>query len=147
MPDLSPSEATPRTLVLLLREFLITVALSFLCLFGILHTFQSQIHLFLREMPPCTETSSSTCTPCDRVSLHFAALSPLDILKVTTICAALVLITMEAVARISLHMGWSVARSTRDGDTETGVMEAEAGEMWTDRKAEFARPRMDVISL
>jgi hypothetical protein len=145
MPD-SPSEATRRSLALLLREFLITVGLSFLCLLGILHTLQSQIQLFLRETSPCTDTSSSSCTSCARVSLHLAAVSPLDVLKVTTICAAVVFITMEAVAWILLRMGWS-ARSTRDGDAEAGVGVEEAAETWMDRKGELPKPRPDVFSL
>jgi hypothetical protein len=150
MPD-SPSEATHRSLALLLHEFLTTVALSFLCLLGILHTLQYQAQLFLSETPPCTETSSlsSACTPCARVSLHLAALSPLDVLKVTTICAALVFITMEAAAGILLRMGWSCPRSgsMRHGDAEAGIGVEEAGEMWTDREAELSKPRPDAVSL
>jgi hypothetical protein len=144
MPHSSPSADAHSNLAWLAREFLITVALSFLCLLAIIQTVQYNARLSVVETLPCTEQSSS-CTPCARISLHLAALSPLDILKVTTICAALVFVGMEAAARVLLRMGWLPASSPRAGDAEACVIEA-PGKVWTDRKVDPI-PRLGVISL
>lgn len=91
MPDSSsPSETPQRSLAWLVCDF-ITVVLSLFLLLAILHTVQYHFRLFLVEAapPPCTKGSS-----CARVSLHLAQVSPLDVRKTTTICAALVFIGM-----------------------------------------------------
>ncbi|KAJ6461858.1 hypothetical protein C8R47DRAFT_1327371 [Mycena vitilis] len=126
----------------LLREFIITVALSSVVLLTILYTVQYHVWLFLREAPPCAERTS--CTPCTRVSLHLAALSPLDVVEITTVCAALVFIGMEVVARILLLLGWT-PRCTRTPDAEADGSGIERGEMRRDEKAGLI-PRPDVMA-
>ncbi|KAJ7635471.1 hypothetical protein DFH06DRAFT_1220644 [Mycena polygramma] len=129
MPVDSPAPLS-RRVADLLREFIITVALSSMVLLVILYTVQYHVWLFVREAQPCT-----SCTPCTRVSLHLAALSPLDVVKITTVCAALVFIGMEVAARILLCMGW-IPRSTRMADAEAEVGAIERGEIRSDEKAE-----------
>ncbi|KAF7340573.1 hypothetical protein MSAN_02128800 [Mycena sanguinolenta] len=111
------------------REFLIIVALSFVCLLAIIQAIQYQFRVF--ETPSCTE--QAPCTPCARVSLHLAALSPLEVLKITTICAASVLISIEIAVRVLLFMEWLPPDCTRIDDAEAST--AEAGGLWRDEKA------------
>ncbi|KAJ7926754.1 hypothetical protein B0H13DRAFT_1972322, partial [Mycena leptocephala] len=148
MAQASPMD-TPSTthghgsLTWLVREFVIIVAFSFLCLLAILQAVQYHVRLFLTETvtPPCTEHALCSSSPCAQIALHLAALSPLDVLEITTTCAALVFIGMEVSARILLCMGWVPVPSRAD-DAEAGVVDGEACEIWTERK-----PRPDVLEL
>jgi hypothetical protein len=126
MTEAMPPETPPRRLVHLAREFLITVALAFLCLLALLHTIQYHIRLLLGESAPC-----ETCAPCVRLSLEIAALAPLAVLKITTICALMVFMCIEVTERIAARFG--LARSR--------VQDVEArGELWTDVKMAVLRP-------
>ncbi|KAJ6540733.1 hypothetical protein B0H19DRAFT_1381691 [Mycena capillaripes] len=139
--DSSPPAPLRLRLATILREFIITVVLAFLCLLAILHTVQYHVRIFLSDAPPSTDLASS---PCARVSLHLAALSPLDVLKITVICAALVFLGMEAAARILSLMGWTPARRTHDVEARFATIE---GDGWRDEKAESElRPDLTIAS-
>ncbi|KAJ6452433.1 hypothetical protein C8R45DRAFT_1040635 [Mycena sanguinolenta] len=141
MPSSSAPDASQRHLAWVVREFLIIVALSFVCLLAIIQAVQYHFRVF--ETPSCTE--QAPCTPCARISLHLAALSPLEVLKITTICAASVLISIEIAVRILLFMGWLPPDCARIDDAEVGV--AEAGEIWRDEKVAELQPRREILAL
>ncbi|KAJ7451351.1 hypothetical protein FB451DRAFT_707206 [Mycena latifolia] len=98
-----PDAPLPNRFVHLACEFFVTVALASICLLAILHTVQYHVRLFL-----------GAGSPCERVALELAAVSPLAILKITAVCAALVLLALEACA----HTGRFTARSRRMPDPE-----------------------------
>ncbi|KAF8169630.1 hypothetical protein K438DRAFT_200773 [Mycena galopus ATCC 62051] len=117
-----PVEPTRSSVAWLLREFLIIVALSSVCLLAIIQTVQYHVRVFLADAPPCASTErSSPCTPSDRIALHLADLSPLDVLTATTICGAVILLTIEVAVRVLLWTGWVPARCTREDDVEACV--------------------------
>ncbi|KAJ7050675.1 hypothetical protein C8F01DRAFT_1177767 [Mycena amicta] len=87
----------------LVFEFGVTVVLSFLILLAILYTLEYHIRLFL--------STQSTPSPCAESLLStLSALSPLDVLKVTSGCAALVFAAIECIARISSRGKRATAR-------------------------------------
>ncbi|KAJ7177185.1 hypothetical protein C8R46DRAFT_1188771 [Mycena filopes] len=98
-----------------LREFAITVLLAFLCLLALLHTIQYHVRLFVASerslaSTSCPPQSSQSADPEDgssAVSLHLASLSPLAVLKITTVCALLVFLAMELAARALRRPAWS----------------------------------------
>ncbi|KAJ7476712.1 hypothetical protein FB451DRAFT_1173572 [Mycena latifolia] len=100
-----PDPPLPTRIAHLAREFLITVALAYICLLTILRGVQYHVHLFL-----------GAGSSCERVALELAAVSPLTVLKITTACSALVFLTLEVCA----HTGGSTARSPRMPDIEAG---------------------------
>ncbi|KAJ7476706.1 hypothetical protein FB451DRAFT_246595 [Mycena latifolia] len=100
-----PDPPLPARIAHLAREFLITVALAYICLLAILHGVQYHVHLFL-----------GAGSSCERVALELAAVSPLAVLKIATACSALVFLGLEVCART----GSSTARSPRMPDIEAG---------------------------
>ncbi|KAJ7615694.1 hypothetical protein B0H17DRAFT_677834 [Mycena rosella] len=116
---MSTTPPTGSRLAHLAREFLITVALSFFFLLAIVQTIRYQV---LRALG-APDSACAACTPCTRVSLELAALTPLAILKITTACAVLVFLALEA----AVCLGW---RSVRPEDVEA------TGETSPDAKTE-----------
>ncbi|KAJ7433682.1 hypothetical protein B0H11DRAFT_2208780 [Mycena galericulata] len=108
-----------------LREFGVTVALSFLSLLALLYTAHYHLLVFLRtSTPPCTPTPTSyTC----RVAHDLAALrlAPLEVLKVTTVCAVGVFLGMELVVRVCGSVRVFSRRGLRNDDVEMGAARGE----------------------
>ncbi|KAJ7762929.1 hypothetical protein B0H16DRAFT_1528179 [Mycena metata] len=132
--DTSPTDAdvppttTITTISTLLREFTITVVLSFLCLLALLFTIQYHIRLFLGggELPSCPSCTRAP-TPCphtDTDTRVFVSLSPLDVLKITTVCALFVFVSMELVARALRRPGLSLLDTPGDPNSNFDDVEA-----------------------
>ncbi|KAJ7728292.1 hypothetical protein DFH07DRAFT_945777 [Mycena maculata] len=127
MPDAAALTPIAR-LASIVREFAITVALSFLVLRAILHTLQYRA-ILLEESPSCPE--SLLC----RVARDLSCLAPLEVLKITAVCALLVFLGMEAAMRIAGFVGRSVPCHSPVDDVERGEG------IWVDAKVERqARP-------
>ncbi|KAF8171012.1 hypothetical protein K438DRAFT_2024133 [Mycena galopus ATCC 62051] len=139
----SSSEPTHISVVWILREFVIIVALSSVCLFALIQTVQYHARVSFGDASPCATVDSSSCAPFMRVSLHFTAPSPLDVLKITASCTAVVLLAIEVAVRMVLYMGWVPAHcnGAKTDDVEAYVC------VPINRKGEERSKPLDVLSL
>ncbi|KAJ7697220.1 hypothetical protein B0H17DRAFT_1197619 [Mycena rosella] len=88
---MSDADAAPPSLLAhLAREFLVTLALSYLALLALLYTIQYHVLRFLGS------EAGAECTPCVRIVRELAALSPVAVLEVTTACTVLVFLGLVA---------------------------------------------------